>query len=58
MSDVEDMLTDRNYSGIQVIDMIAYLDIIEILQNPMLDSIISNMYNGPFQREIFLRKSV
>ena len=52
------MLTDRNYSGIQVIDMIAFLDIIEILQNPMLDSIISNMYNGPYQREIFLRKSV
>ena len=58
ISEVEDMLTDRNYSGIQVIDMIAFLDIIEILQNPMLDSIISNMYNGPYQREIFLRKSV
>ena len=56
ISDVEDMLTDRNYSGIQIIDMIAYLDIIEILQNPMLDSIISNMYKGPYQREIFLRK--
>ena len=57
MNEVEDMLTDVNYSGTQVIDMIAFLDIIEILQNPMLDSIISNMYYGPYQREVFLKKS-
>ena len=57
MNEVEDMLVDKNYSGIQVIDMIAFLDVIEILQNPMLDSIISNMYYGPYQREVFLKKS-
>ena len=55
MNEVEDMLVDKGYSGIQVIDMIAFLDIIEILQNPMLDSIISNMYYGPYQREVFLK---
>ena len=58
MNEVEDMLVDLNYSGIQVIDMIAFLDIIEILQNPILDSIISNMYYGPYQREVFLKKSI
>ena len=58
MNEVEDMLVDINYSGIQVIDMIAFLDIIEILQNPILDSIISNMYYGPYQREVFLKKSI
>ena len=58
MNEVEDMLVDVNYSGIQVIDMIAFLDIIEILQNPILDSIISNMYYGPYQREVFLKKSI
>ena len=57
MNEVEDMLVDKNYSGVQVIDMIAFLDIIEILQNPMLDSIISNMYYGPYEREVFLKKS-
>ena len=57
MNEVEDMLVDKNYSGTQVIDMIAFLDIIEILQNPMLDSIISNMYYGPYERELFLKKS-
>ena len=56
MNEVEDMLVDVNYSGTQVIDMIAFLDIIEILQNPMLDSIISNMYYGPYEREVFLKK--
>jgi len=37
--------------------MIDILNIIEILQNPMIDSIVSNMYYGPYEREIFLKKS-
>lgn len=57
MNEIEDMLRDKNYSGMEVIDMIEFLDIIEILQNPMIDSIISNMYFGPYERELFIKKS-
>lgn len=57
MNEIEDMLLDKTYAGIEVINMIAFLDIIEILQNPMIDSIISNMYYGPFERETFIKQS-
>ncbi|CAI2387331.1 unnamed protein product [Moneuplotes crassus] len=57
MNEVEDLLRDKTYSGMEVLDLIAHLDIIEILQNTMIDSIISNMYFGPYERETFLKKS-
>lgn len=38
-------------------DFIELLDIIEILTNPMLDSIVSNMYSGPYERESVLKRS-
>ena len=57
INEVQDMLQDKTYSGTEVINMIAFLDIIEILQNPMIDSIISNMYYRPFEREPFFKKS-
>ena len=38
--------------------MIEYLDIVEILQNPLIDNIVSNMYLGPYERENFIRKSI
>ena len=57
MNEIEDLLRDKTYTGIEVLDLIAHLDIIEILQNTMIDSIISNMYFGPYEREIFLKKS-
>ena len=57
MNEVKDMLLDKTYNGTEVIDLIEMLDIIEILQNPMMDSIVSNMYYGPYERESFLKKS-
>lgn len=57
ISEIEDLLRDKTYSGIEILDFIAHLDIIEILQNSMIDSIISNMYFGPYERETFLNKS-
>jgi len=57
MSEIQDMLLDKTYSGIEIINLIESLDIIEILANPMIDSIVSNMYVGPYERELFLRKS-
>ena len=57
MTEIQDMLLDKTYSGIEIIDQIEALDIIEILANPMVDSIVSNMYLGPYERELFLKKS-
>lgn len=56
-NEVKDMLIDKTYNGTEVIDMIDILNIIEILQNPMIDSIVSNMYYGSYERESFLKKS-
>ena len=57
MNEIKDMLLDKTYTKIEIIDIIENLNLIEILQNPMLDSIVSNMYNGPFEREPFYKKS-
>ena len=57
MKEVEDMLLDKTYTGIEIIDFIEILDVIEILQNSMVDGIISNMYLGPYERESVLKKS-
>ena len=54
-NEVKDMLIDKTYNGTEVIDLIDILNIIEILQNPMIDSIVSNMYYGPYERESFLK---
>lgn len=58
IDEVEDMLLDTTYNGVEVINMIEYLDIVEILQNPLIDNIVSNMYLGPYERENFIRKSI
>lgn len=57
MNEIQDMLLDKTYSGIDIINMIEALNIIELLANPMVDSIVSNMYLGPYERESFLNKS-
>jgi hypothetical protein len=57
MNEIQDMLLDKTYSGIEIIDYIELLNIIEVLGNPMVDSIITNMYLGPYERESFLKKN-
>jgi hypothetical protein len=52
------MVLDKMYNGIEILDMLAYLNSIPLLQNPMIDVIISNMYYGPYQREFFLINSL
>lgn len=58
VEDVQDLLLDKLYNGIEIIDMVAYLNCIPILQNPVVDVIVSNMYYGPYQRGSFLRESM
>ncbi|CAI2382176.1 unnamed protein product [Moneuplotes crassus] len=57
VDDVQDLLLDKLYNDIEIIDMIAHLNCIPILQNPIVDVIISNMYYGPYQRGSFLKDS-
>ena len=55
IQEVEDMVLDKLYNNIEVLDMLAYLDNIPILQNPVIDVIVSRLYYGPYQREFFLK---
>lgn len=58
VQDVQDMVLDRLYNNIEIIDMLAYLNNIPILQNPVLDVIVTNIYYGPYQREFFMSNSI
>ena len=51
------MFLDKLYNDIEVLDMIAYLNNTEIMQNSVIDAIISNLYYGPYEREFFLNSS-
>ena len=51
------MAEDYTYAGLQIIDLIAYLDIHEWLENPIMDNIVASYWEGPYQRELFLQKS-
>ena len=57
INEVEDMFLDKLYNDIEVLDMIAYLNNTSILQNSVIDAIISNLYYGPYEREFFLSSS-
>ena len=58
LREVEDILKDQLYSGTRVLDLIANNDIIEILNNPLLDSVVSNIYVGSYQRNSIMTKSL
>ncbi|CAI2385480.1 unnamed protein product [Moneuplotes crassus] len=58
LTEVEDILYDEMYSGTKVIDLIAIVQIQEFLNNPLLDSVISNIYLGSYQRNFFLKRSL
>ena len=47
----------RFYNGFEVIDMIAYQDMIKILNEPKLDVIVNKYWRGPFERETFVNYS-
>ena len=58
LREVEDLLHDKLYSGTKVIDLIANVKIIEIMNNPLLDSVVSNIYVGSYQRDFFMKRSL
>ena len=55
--DVEDMVNDTIYNGEQVIDQIAYLNVIEWLNDPVMDSIVTNFWNGPYELDPIWKSS-
>jgi hypothetical protein len=42
------------YDGQNVIDLIAELNLTRLLENPIMDNIISNYWEGPYERKYFL----
>jgi hypothetical protein len=47
---VEDILNDECYSRHQVIDLIAYRDLIPVLYNSKVNSVITDFWRGPYER--------
>lgn len=58
VDEVEDMVLDHMYNGTQIIDMLAYIDNVPILQNSVIDTIVSGLYYGPYERQWFLKHSL
>lgn len=47
--DVEIMLLDTTYHGWEVIEMISDLNLIELLECPVIDNVLSNVWQGPYE---------
>ena len=48
------LLEDTNFNGTNVLDNIAYLDITELLMNPVMNEIVSIYWDGPYESIFFL----
>ena len=58
LKSVENTLVDKIYSGATTIDLIANIELIELLTNSLLDSVVSNLHIGSYQRNYFMDKSL
>ena len=54
--DIEILVQDTLYNGLQVIDMIAYLNLTDLLQSPIMDNIVSQYWEGPYERTSFMNE--
>lgn len=45
------------YNDFEVIDLIGYQNMIEILNEPKLETIVNRYWRGPYERESFLKHS-
>ena len=57
LKEVEDLLIDRLYSGEETIELFSRLDVVEVLENEILDSVVSNIFMGRYIRESVHAKS-
>ena len=51
LEEIDVMLNDRCYSGMQVIDIIGYNRIDDLLENKKICNFIENIWFGPYERE-------
>lgn len=54
---VEHILTDLCYNNHQVVDIIATQNLISIMNNPKVNSVITDFWRGPYERNSFLSDS-
>ena len=54
---LKDICEDTLFNGSTVIDMIAHFDLVELLENPYMDNLISQYWTGPYENYFFLRPS-
>jgi hypothetical protein len=55
--DLVALMTDKLYNGLEVIDMIAYLNLTELLMSEIMDHVVSSFFEGPYERSFFLKGS-
>ena len=51
--DIENLIEDRMYDGEQVIEWIANLNVVGLLQSPIMDNIISQYWEGPYEKDYY-----
>lgn len=51
------MLTDKCLDGYEVIDLICYANIEELLANHEVGLLIADFWNGPYYRQTFIASS-
>lgn len=51
------MLFDKTYSDVLVIEYLAIYDVVDILKNPIIDNVVTNLFSGSFQINSFMEKS-
>lgn len=54
---VEDILNDECYNRHQVVDLIAYRNLIPVLHNSKVNSVITDFWRGPYERNSFMNDS-
>ena len=55
--EIEIMCRDRLYNGFEVLDLIAYLNVTEWLNTPLMDNIINTLWEGPYETAAFWKNS-
>lgn len=51
--DVEIMLLDTTYQGLEVLEVIVKYEFIDLLKSSVVDNVISKFWQGPYERNIF-----
>ena len=54
---VHNLLEYEMYNGMQIIDAIAHEEMIKLLDNPKVISVITDFWRGPYERQWFIEES-